>query len=217
MRPPSKPCCVRRARKLSTADGLGYASLVSAAKTAIACYHPTILSRCIKAFQVQSVMTHATTAPALGQLYIVSAPSGAGKTSLVAALLKMDGQIEVSVSHTTRAPRPGEQDGVNYNFVSVAEFQELVGEGDFLEHAEVFGNFYGTSRGWVDRKLAAGVDVILEIDWQGAQQIRHLYPHVHSIFFLPPSRASLRQRLTARGQDSQEVIERRMREAASED
>lgn len=161
-------------------------------------------------------MINGSTAPAPGQLYIVSAPSGAGKTSLVAALLKQDAQIEVSVSHTTRAPRPGEQDGVNYNFVSVAEFQELVGEGDFLEHAEVFGNFYGTSRGWVDRKLAAGVDVILEIDWQGAQQIRHLYPHVHSIFILPPSRDSLRQRLTARGQDSQEVIERRMREAASE-
>lgn len=161
-------------------------------------------------------MTHATTAQAAGQLYIVSAPSGAGKTSLVAALLKQDAQIAVSVSHTTRAPRPGEQDGVNYNFVSVAEFQELVGEGDFLEHAEVFGNFYGTSRGWVDRKLAAGVDVILEIDWQGAQQIRHLYPNVHSIFILPPSQSALRQRLTARGQDSQDVIERRMREAASE-
>lgn len=161
-------------------------------------------------------MTNESTAQATGQLYIVSAPSGAGKTSLVAALLKQDAQIEVSVSHTTRGPRPGEQDGVNYNFVSVAEFQALVGQGDFLEHAEVFGNFYGTSRGWVDRKLASGVDVILEIDWQGAAQIRHLYPNVYSIFILPPSRYSLRQRLTARGQDSQEVIERRMREAASE-
>lgn len=161
-------------------------------------------------------MTNESTAQATGQLYIVSAPSGAGKTSLVAALLKQDAQIEVSVSHTTRGPRPGEQDGVNYNFVSVAEFQALVGQGDFLEHAEVFGNFYGTSRGWVDCKLASGVDVILEIDWQGAAQIRHLYPNVYSIFILPPSRYSLRQRLTARGQDSQEVIERRMREAASE-
>lgn len=161
-------------------------------------------------------MTEASSGQARGQLYIVSAPSGAGKTSLVAALLKQDAQIEVSVSHTTRASRPGEQEGVNYNFVSVAEFQALIARNGFLEHAEVFGNFYGTSRAWVDKKLTDGVDVILEIDWQGATQIRQVYPDVISIFILPPSQDSLRQRLHARGQDSVEIIERRMREAASE-
>jgi guanylate kinase len=151
-----------------------------------------------------------------GRLYVVSAPSGAGKTSLVAALLKRDASIVVSVSHTTRAARPGEQDGVNYNFVSIEQFRALVAQQGFLEHAEVFGNLYGTSRHWVDQRLQAGLDVILEIDWQGAQQIRRQYPDMCSIFILPPSIATLRERLQARAQDDASTIERRMRQAVSE-
>lgn len=151
-----------------------------------------------------------------GKLYIISAPSGAGKTSLVAALLKSDAAIEVSVSHTTRKSRAGEHDGVNYHFVDVAAFEALIQEGAFLEHAKVFDNYYGTSKPWIESRLSAGQDVILEIDWQGAQQVRAIMPETISIFILPPSKAALRTRLTNRGQDSEDIIERRMSEAESE-
>lgn len=151
-----------------------------------------------------------------GTLYIVSAPSGAGKTSLVKALLDSSEQIRVSVSHTTRSMRPGEVDGVNYHFVARDEFLGMLEHNEFLEHAEVFGNLYGTSQRWVERTLAEGLDLILEIDWQGAQQVRRLMPHARSIFILPPSQEALRQRLNNRGQDSEEIIERRMREAVGE-
>lgn len=151
-----------------------------------------------------------------GQLYVISAPSGAGKTSLVAALLQQDNQIRVSISHTTRAPRPGEQDGVNYHFVDKQTFDTRITENDFLEYAQVFDNFYGTSQTAVEAQLNAGFDVILEIDWQGAQQIRQLRPDVTTIFILPPSIDALRTRLTGRGQDSQEIIERRMHDAVNE-
>ncbi|MBU5713897.1 guanylate kinase [Pseudomonas aeruginosa] len=151
-----------------------------------------------------------------GTLYIVSAPSGAGKTSLVEALLDAAPEVRVSVSHTTRGMRPGEVDGVNYHFTSREEFLAMLERNEFLEHAEVFGNLYGTSQRWVEKTLAEGLDLILEIDWQGAQQVRRLMPEAQSIFILPPSQEALRQRLTNRGQDSDEVIERRMREAVSE-
>ncbi|MCY0965739.1 guanylate kinase [Parathalassolituus penaei] len=152
----------------------------------------------------------------IGTLFIFSAPSGAGKTSLVTALLKSTPHIGVSVSHTTRKPRPGEVDGVAYHFVSVEEFQTMVGESAFLEHAQVFDNFYGTSQRWVESELAAGRDVILEIDWQGAQQVRRLMPDAVSVFIAPPSIEALRQRLQGRGQDDESTIERRMRDARSE-
>ena len=151
-----------------------------------------------------------------GTLYIVSAPSGAGKTSLVTALTKDDQQIRVSVSHTTRAMRPGEEHGVNYHFVVHEEFKALIQQGDFLEHAEVFGNFYGTSRSALQHTLDQGYDLILEIDWQGAEQVRRLMPDARSVFILPPSQHALRQRLTHRGQDSESIIEARMTEAVSE-
>ncbi|TCD19568.1 guanylate kinase [Pseudomonas sp. IC_126] len=151
-----------------------------------------------------------------GTLYIVSAPSGAGKTSLVKALLDAQPQVRVSVSHTTRPMRPGEVDGVNYHFVSREEFLERLQHDEFLEHAEVFGNLYGTSQRWVEQTLDEGYDLILEIDWQGAQQVRRLMPQAKSIFILPPTQEALRQRLTNRGQDSDEVIDKRMREAVSE-
>ncbi|MCQ4273569.1 MULTISPECIES: guanylate kinase [Pseudomonas] len=151
-----------------------------------------------------------------GTLYIVSAPSGAGKTSLVKALIDAMPQVRVSVSHTTRAMRPGEVDGVNYHFVDRQHFAELLEHNDFLEHAEVFGNLYGTSQRALERTLAEGYDLILEIDWQGAQQVRRLMPQAKSVFILPPTQEALRQRLTNRGQDSEEIIERRMREAVSE-
>ncbi|MBK4998268.1 guanylate kinase [Pseudomonas sp. S31] len=151
-----------------------------------------------------------------GTLYIVSAPSGAGKTSLVTALTQADQQIRVSVSHTTRAMRPGEQHGVNYHFVVHEEFRTLIEQGDFLEHAEVFGNFYGTSRSALQQTLDQGFDLILEIDWQGAQQVRELMPEALSVFILPPSQQALRQRLDNRGQDSEEIIAGRMKEAVSE-
>ncbi|WP_120994365.1 guanylate kinase [Stutzerimonas urumqiensis] len=154
--------------------------------------------------------------PATGTLYIVSAPSGAGKTSLVKALIDSQPQVRVSVSHTTRAIRPGEVDGVNYHFVSREDFLERLERNEFLEHAEVFGNLYGTSQRWLEDTLAAGQDLILEIDWQGAQQVRRLMPAARSIFILPPTQEALRQRLTNRGQDSEDIIERRMREAVSE-
>ncbi|WP_250461688.1 guanylate kinase [Microbulbifer litoralis] len=151
-----------------------------------------------------------------GTLYTVSAPSGAGKTSLVKALVDGDSRITVSVSHTTRAMRPGEQHGVNYHFVEQGEFEAMLGRGAFLEHAQVFGNYYGTSQEWVEQTLAAGRDVILEIDWQGAAQVRRLLPDTVSIFILPPSQEALRERLTGRGQDDDSVIERRMEQAIDE-
>lgn len=151
-----------------------------------------------------------------GTLYIVSAPSGAGKTSLVTALIKADKRVSVSVSHTTRAMRPGEEHGVNYHFVSHDDFKGLIAKGDFLEHAEVFGNFYGTSRSALQEVLDQGNDLILEIDWQGAQQVRKLMPEALSVFILPPSQQALRERLDGRGQDSEEIIAGRMQEAVSE-
>jgi len=149
-----------------------------------------------------------------GVLYIVSAPSGAGKTSLVKALLKSDPAIRLSVSYTTRAPRPGESDGRDYHFVNRQRFEEMLAEGEFLEHAEVYGNFYGTSKGSISRDLDAGRDVLLEIDWQGAEQVRQHFPQSASVFILPPSFSALRTRLAGRGQDSDEVIERRLAAAA---
>ena len=151
-----------------------------------------------------------------GTLYTVSAPSGAGKTSLVAALVKKRPEICVSISHTTRSMRPGEIDGVNYHFVDHATFEQMLGEGAFLESAKVFSNFYGTSQAWVESTLAQGRDVILEIDWQGAAQVRRQLPETVSLFILPPSREALRERLTGRGQDPQEVIDARMAEAINE-
>ncbi|TBU76100.1 guanylate kinase [Phytopseudomonas daroniae] len=151
-----------------------------------------------------------------GTLYIVSAPSGAGKTSLVKALIDSEPRIRVSVSHTTRTMRPGETDGVNYHFVAREQFHAMLDKNAFLEHAEVFGNLYGTSQAWVEQTLAEGFDLILEIDWQGAEQVRRLMPQARSIFILPPTQEALRHRLTNRGQDSGEVIEQRMREAVNE-
>lgn len=151
-----------------------------------------------------------------GSLYIVSAPSGAGKTSLVKALIERDPKITVSVSHTTRSKRPGEVDGINYHFVDKITFQSMIDDGDFLEYAEVFDNFYGTASSSVKGQLASGQDVILEIDWQGARQVRELMPEYIDVFILPPSKAALQDRLTDRGQDSEAVINRRMRDAISE-
>ena len=152
----------------------------------------------------------------LGTLYTVSAPSGAGKTSLVSALVKSNPEVCVSVSHTTRPIRPGEVNGVNYHFVDHATFEEMIEASAFLEHALVFNNLYGTSQQWVEETLRQGIDVILEIDWQGAKQVRHLMPETVSLFILPPSLACLRQRLTGRGTDPKEVIDARMAEAISE-
>lgn len=153
-----------------------------------------------------------------GTLYIVSAPSGAGKSSLINALLETNPtyDMKVSVSHTTRGMRPGEENGVHYNFVSVEEFTDLVEQGAFLEHAEVFSNYYGTSRPWIEQQLHNGIDVFLDIDWQGARQIRKLMPAAKSLFILPPSKEELERRLNTRGQDSEAVIARRMEEARSE-
>lgn len=151
-----------------------------------------------------------------GTLYTVSAPSGAGKTSLVNALVECTSHLRVSVSHTTRKIRPGEREGVNYHFVSRDQFDSMLGTDAFLEHADVFGNLYGTSKEWVKNQLAAGEDVILEIDWQGAQQVRRLMPETISIFILPPSRQTLRGRLIDRGQDDKAVIEARLAEAREE-
>ncbi len=151
-----------------------------------------------------------------GTLFTVSAPSGAGKTSLVKALIEGMDAIQVSVSHTTRARRPGEIDGVNYHFVDVATFEQMLAEDAFLEHARVFDNFYGTSRAWVEDTLARGIDVILEIDWQGASQVHRLMPGTVGIFILPPSRETLVERLNARGQDEPQVIARRLAEATLE-
>ena len=151
-----------------------------------------------------------------GSLYIISAPSGAGKTSLIKALLERLSDVAVSVSHTTRAPRPGECDGVDYHFIDTPEFESLVEAGSFLEHARVFDNYYGTNRDTVQQRLDAGQDVILEIDWQGARQVRSGFPQAVGLFILPPTRAALQERLTARGQDSDAVIQRRMHDAVTE-
>ena len=153
---------------------------------------------------------------ATGTLYILSAPSGAGKTSLLKSLRQQDGALQVSISHTTRPMRPGEEDGRDYHFISQEQFQQMVGAEAFLEHAEVFGNFYGTSESGVRAQLDAGQDTVLEIDWQGARQVRQRFPEAVSIFILPPSPEALYERLSARGQDSEAVIQGRMQQAVSE-
>ncbi|WP_065204595.1 guanylate kinase [Shewanella woodyi] len=154
---------------------------------------------------------------ARGNLFIVSAPSGAGKSSLISGLLKdKPADKQVSVSHTTRQPRPGEVNGQHYHFVSVEEFKALISENAFFEWAEVFGNYYGTSRKVIEQTLEQGIDVFLDIDWQGAQQVKKVMPEAIGIFILPPSKAELERRLTGRGQDSAEVIAGRMAQAASE-
>lgn len=153
---------------------------------------------------------------AAGTLIVVSAPSGAGKTTLVRMLLERDPQVRLSVSYTTRLPRPGEQDGREYNFVDIATFGAMRDRGDFLEWAEVHGNFYGTSRVWLAGQMEAGSDVLLEIDWQGAQQVRRLFPDAVTIFILPPSVAELERRLRGRGQDAEDVIQRRVAAALGE-
>ena len=149
-------------------------------------------------------------------LFIVSAPSGAGKTSLLRELVPADERLVMSVSHATRTMRPGEEDGVHYHFVSVERFEELVEQGAFLEHARVFDNYYGTSEAAVRGQLAEGRDVVLEIDWQGARQVRRRFPGAVSVFIAPPNIEALRDRLSGRGQDSVEVIERRMTDARRE-
>lgn len=151
-----------------------------------------------------------------GNLFIVSAPSGAGKSSLINALLKSHPDMQVSISHTTRAPRPGELDGVHYHFISVEQFKKLIAENEFLEWAEVFGNYYGTSRSAIIANLRRGIDVFLDIDWQGARQIREQAPGTLGIFILPPSMTTLQHRLVQRGQDSAEVITKRMAQAQNE-
>jgi guanylate kinase len=151
-----------------------------------------------------------------GKLYIISAPSGAGKTSLVKQLRAETSDLAVSVSHTTRAMRPGETDAVDYFFVAVEQFKTMIAEQAFLEHAQVFDNFYGTAQQTVETNLAQGLDVILEIDWQGAAQVKRMLPDCVSIFILPPSIEILRQRLQNRGQDNEEIIARRMRDAVTE-
>jgi guanylate kinase len=151
-----------------------------------------------------------------GNLFVVAAPSGAGKSSLVKALLELDAHLDVSVSHTTRQPRGQEQDGREYWFIDKAQFQRMVAAGDFFEWAEVHGNLYGTSRRAIEDRLARGEDVVLEIDWQGALQIKKLFAHAVLIFILPPSWAELQQRLTRRGEDGADVIATRMQNARIE-
>ena len=151
-----------------------------------------------------------------GQLFIVSAPSGAGKTTLVRLLLEKDAAISLSISTTTRAPRPGEQDGREYHFVSVLQFVERRERTEFLEWAEVHGNYYGTSQRWIEEQLQAGRDVLVEIDWQGAQQVREVFPEAIGVFILPPSMEVLKQRLAGRGTDSTDVIARRIAAAQAE-
>jgi len=151
-----------------------------------------------------------------GRLIVIAAPSGAGKTSLVKALLASEPALRLSVSHTTRRRRETEQEGREYHFVSVAEFERLQVAGEFLEHARVFDNFYGTSRRFVEQQLQAGLDVVLEIDWQGAQQVRRALPQCVSIFILPPSRAALAERLARRATDTAAVIARRLADAAGD-
>ena len=153
-----------------------------------------------------------------GTLYIVSAPSGAGKSSLISALLKQQSDLpmQVSVSHTTRAPRPGEKNGVHYHFVNKAEFEQLIEQHAFFEHAQVFDNYYGTSQTVIKETLAQGIDVFLDIDWQGARQVKKMMPEALGIYILPPSQAELKSRLTSRGQDSDDVINKRMAKAQAE-
>jgi guanylate kinase len=151
-----------------------------------------------------------------GSLYIISAASGVGKTSLVTKLLEIDNAIQVSLSTTTRAKRTGEENGVDYHFVTIEDFKNKVAKGEFLEHAQVFDNFYGTSKLAVEQALKEGKDVILEIDWQGAEQVRKNMPNNISIFILPPSLTELNRRLTKRGTDSQIIIDKRMSEAVAE-
>lgn len=151
-----------------------------------------------------------------GNLFILSAPSGAGKSSLINALLKKHTDMKVSVSHTTRAPRPGENNAEHYHFVSVDEFKVLIAKDDFFEWAQVFDNYYGTSKQAIESQLAAGIDVFLDIDWQGARQVREIMNDVKTIFILPPSKHELEQRLNNRGQDSAKIIAGRMAQAQSE-
>ena len=151
-----------------------------------------------------------------GSLFIISAPSGAGKSSLAAKLLEEDKNIHLSVSYTTRAPRPGEADGRDYHFVDKSRFIAMLQRGEFLESAEVHGNHYGTSEAWIRAQRAAGRDVLLEIDWQGAQQVRRIFADTIGIFILPPSIAELERRMRRRGQDSEEVVRRRLAVAADE-
>jgi guanylate kinase len=155
-------------------------------------------------------------APRRGSLFVIAAPSGAGKTSLVKAVLDRDPSLRLSISHTTRRPRPHERDGEHYHFVTVEEFKRLVAAQEFLEHAQVFDNFYGTGRAGVEALRAAGHDVILEIDWQGAQQVRRVQPDCQTIFILPPSRRALEERLRNRKTDSEEVIQRRLRDSITD-
>ena len=151
-----------------------------------------------------------------GNLYVVAAPSGAGKTTLVCLLLEREPAVHLSISFTTRAPRPGEQDGREYHFVAVDRFKSMIFAGEFLEWAEVHGNYYGTSQKWIADQLAAGHDVLLEIDWQGAQQVRGAFPAAIGVFILPPSMDELTRRLTGRGTDSADVITRRLAAAQAE-
>lgn len=153
---------------------------------------------------------------AVGNLFVVVAPSGAGKTSLVNRLLHDDKNIRLSVSFTTRAPREGELNGRDYHFVERAEFERMIAAGDFLEHANVYGNYYGTSKRWIEQELAGDHDVLLEIDWQGAAQVRGLFPDMVGIFILPPSLTELRRRLDMRGLDKPEVVAKRMASAREE-
>lgn len=152
----------------------------------------------------------------LGTLLIVAAPSGAGKTTLVRELLKRDSSVQLSISYTTRAPRKGERDGVDYRFIDVNEFLAMRSRNEFIESAEVHGNFYGTSRVWLEQQLAAGLDVLLEIDWQGAQQVRHSFKNSVGIFILPPSMPELERRLRTRNTDSDATISRRLLTALTE-
>jgi len=161
-------------------------------------------------------MTKPLSSQTQGTLYVISAPSGAGKTSLVQSVAEQDNLIQVSISHTTRKKRPGEEDGTNYHFVSIDTFMNISAEGGFLESAKVFGHYYGTSQQWLKQMLGTGKDVILEIDWQGAQQVKKLIPNIQTIFILPPSREILLSRLKNRGQDTDEVVKQRMHEAISE-
>ena len=151
-----------------------------------------------------------------GNLFVVVAPSGAGKTSLVAELLRREPNIRLSISYTTRAPRKGETHGREYHFIERGEFERMISAGEFLEHANVYGNYYGTSKRWIETELAGDHDVMLEIDWQGARQVRALFAHMVGIFVLPPSIGELRKRLESRGKDAPEAIERRMASAREE-
>ncbi|MDC7712814.1 guanylate kinase [Vogesella sp. LYT5W] len=151
-----------------------------------------------------------------GTIFIVVAPSGAGKTTLVGALLQAEPGVELSVSYTTRAPRAGEENGRHYHFTDRATFEDMIAAGDFLEYAEVYGNYYGTSKRWLRERLAAGRDILLEIDWQGARQVREVFPDAVSVFILPPSIEVLEARLRGRATDSEEVITRRLSEARAE-